>query len=121
MKEVEFLTGQYNVIGKNSRLKGDYSFQGDLYIMGQLEGSIEIDNNSTIVIDSKAKVIGQIFSGHLKIYGLFEGSIDTDGNVQVMTNAEVFGKIRSKELSCEVGSTVNAEILTQSSHQTAQE
>ena len=83
-------------------LAPDTDFEGELYhssplkIQGKFKGKIETD--SFLWIDSEALVEGEVIAGSVKLGGTLKGNINASYKVELLTNAELFGNVKTSKL-----------------------
>jgi len=98
---------EYSFIGKDSKYKGEFSFQGTTYISGEIEGNIIQEKSHKILIDVTARIFGTIFCGDITIKGVVNGDIESAGTIKIEPSAKVTGKISAKNLIIAPGAKVN--------------
>lgn len=107
----------FTFIGKNSKLKGDFVFQNETKLTGDLEGTIDILDRAKLTLEIGSKTIGIIKCFDIDIYGIFEGEIISKGHVSIFPTADVNGKIMAQSLEVLPGANLNmvghAEDLTE--------
>lgn len=97
----------FTFIGKNSNLKGDFTFTNDTKIAGAIEGKIIVNNNAKLTIEIGSVVLGTIEGFDVEIYGEFQGDIHSKGNVVVFPTGCIEGKVISKSLEVFPGANLN--------------
>jgi cytoskeletal protein CcmA (bactofilin family) len=113
MNEIEFKELKFNLIGKNSVIKGDLELQDNTIIAGKVYGDINLLNNANLIIDVDASVEGNIFGKDIEISGHFQGQIHSSGNVTAKSQSVVEGKILAKNITIYPGAQMNMETSTQ--------
>jgi len=97
------------LIGKSFVIKGQVSCDGDLYIDGQVEGSVDPkDNRLTIGPEGrlKANVVARI----VVVRGKLEGNIRATERVDLKQSAVVVGDIVTQSISIEAGAHIKGSI-----------
>ena len=97
------------LIGKSFVIKGQVSCDGDLYIDGQVEGSVDPKGNRlTIGLDGwlKANVIARA----VVVKGNLEGNIQASERVDLKQSAVVVGDIVTQYISIEPGAYIKGSI-----------
>ncbi|MBT7610118.1 MAG: polymer-forming cytoskeletal protein [Bacteriovoracaceae bacterium] len=103
---------EFSLIGKECRLKGDFSFNGHTRVAGHIAGEISLENDDILSIEPNGSIVGTIKCKDLEIYGRFEGEITSKGKVTIYPSAEVSGILRSKNLEVYPGALLNLDGFT---------
>ena len=100
-------TGDFAHIGKSVVIKGELSGSEDLYVDGNVEGSIELRNNS-LIVGPNGKVKATVTAKAVLIQGNVEGAITASDRVELKKTAVLNGDITTHRLKAEsaVESTV---------------
>jgi cytoskeletal protein CcmA (bactofilin family) len=88
------------VIGKSVVIRGDLSGHEDLYIDGDIEGTITL-KESRLTIGPNAQIKADIAVRDLVIFGKLTGNIHAAGRVDLRQSASVIGDILAGTLSIE--------------------
>ena len=115
MTDQDFRQFNYNVLGTNSRVKGDLTLSGDAIITSTIEGSIEVLDQGKLVLERGSFVKGKIKAIDLEIFGKVEGDIECSGLVSIRSSAEVTGSIKSSRLVIYPGAIVEMKASSQES------
>jgi cytoskeletal protein CcmA (bactofilin family) len=97
------------VIGKSIVIRGDLSGKEDLYMDGNIEGTITLDGNR-LTIGPNAKVLADIHVRDLVIFGSLKGNINATGRVDLRQSAQVNGDILANRLSIEENATLKGRV-----------
>lgn len=106
---IEIETKDYNMIGVNSSLKGDFQLSGESILCGEISGTISMKDDSLLRIERQARVSGKIFAQNILIDGWVEGEITSKGKVTLSPTAQFSGQIKAQELDIHPGAIVNME------------
>ena len=95
-------TTEFAHIGKSVIIKGELSGSEDLYVDGQVEGSIELSGNRWIIgphgqVRARANAKGVIVQGKL------EGNIQAGERVELTKSAILVGDIATQRVAIEEG------------------
>jgi len=112
MKESEFKSLNFSMLGKESVLEGDFQFSGDTLINCKMKGKITIINDGKLTFERESDFEGNIFCKDIEVFGKVSGTIDADGTMAVRSSAEVSGSINAKNLSIFPGASINMEAHT---------
>lgn len=98
---------EFTYIGKSTSLTGSFKFLGPTHLQGHLNGEIQVENNSKLVLEIGSVTEGTLHCFDLDIYGDFFGEIKSSGRVTIYPTAYFEGKIISKSLEILPGAIVN--------------
>ncbi|HZQ67524.1 MAG TPA: polymer-forming cytoskeletal protein [Terriglobales bacterium] len=104
--------GDYAHIGKSVTIKGELSGSEDLYIDGQVEGSIELKGNN-LTIGPNGKVRANVNAKSVTVQGKLDGNIRATEHTQLRSSAVTVGDIVSQRLSIEDGAYFKGKIDVQ--------
>ena len=86
------------IITAGAKIKGEVELSCNLYIDGELEGSI--NSSKEVNVGKNGKVKGNVVTKRLVVQGYVEGSVDAD-RVEIKAAGHVNGEITSVELVIE--------------------
>jgi cytoskeletal protein CcmA (bactofilin family) len=86
------------IITAGAKLKGEIELNCNLYIDGELEGTIK--SSKEVNIGKSGRVKGTIITEHLVVQGYMEGMVDAS-TVAIKAKGRVSGEIASNELIIE--------------------
>jgi cytoskeletal protein CcmA (bactofilin family) len=89
-------------IGKSVVVKGELSGSEDLFVDGEVEGSIELRNQS-LTIGPNSKVRADIFAKEVAIHGKVDGNITATNKVDLKKSAVLNGNISTQRIAIEDG------------------
>ena len=95
-------TGQQAHLGKSVMIKGEVSGSEDLYIDGNVEGSIDLKGNS-FTLGPNGRVKANINARSAVIHGKLEGNITATDRVDLKQSAIVTGDIVTQRISIDEG------------------
>src|SRR5215471_3813673 len=93
------------VIGKSVSIKGELSGSEDLYIDGNIEGTITLPDNA-LTVGPNARVLADIRVRDVFIFGRVTGNLYATGRVDLRHSAIVSGDIFAGRLSIEENAQV---------------
>jgi cytoskeletal protein CcmA (bactofilin family) len=96
-------------IGKSVVIKGELSGSEDLYVDGQVEGSISLKNNS-LTVGPHGQVKASVEAKGLIVQGKLEGNIQASDRVDLRKTAVVTGDISTQRISIEEGAYLKGKI-----------
>lgn len=95
-------TAELASIGKSVVVKGELSGNEDLYIDGQVEGSIVL-HGQTVTVGTNARVLASIQARNLIVQGCVEGGVRVTDRVDLRATASLLGDIVTARISIEDG------------------
>src|ERR1700675_2699165 len=95
-------TGEFAHIGKSVVIKGELSGSEDLYVDGNVEGSIELRNNS-LTVGPNGKVKDTVTAKVIVVQGQLEGTITASDRVEMRKSSTVNGDITTQRIAIEEG------------------
>ena len=96
-------------IGKSVVIKGELSGSEDLYLDGQIEGSISLKTNS-LTLGPNSIVKASIEAKGVVIQGKLEGNIQASDRVELRKSAVVSGDILTQRISVEEGAYLKGKV-----------
>lgn len=102
-------TGEFANIGKSVVIKGELSGSEDLYVDGQVEGSIELRGNS-LTVGPNGKIKARVSAKNIAILGSVEGSVTATERVELRKSAVVNGDIATARIAVEEGALFKGKI-----------
>ena len=94
--------------GKNLRIKGRVSGNGNIIILGALEG--EFNLKGRVKIAQPAKIKGQVKADVISVNGNVQGSLVAQERVHLDQTARIEGQINTPSLSISEGASFDGEI-----------
>src|SRR6266852_6327874 len=105
-KEAEIMetpkTAEFAHIGKSVIIKGELSGSEDLYVDGQVEGSIELSGNK-LIIGPHGQVRANVNAKGVIVQGKLEGNIHASERAELTKSAIAVGDIVTQRVSIEEG------------------
>ena len=97
------------LIGKSFVIKGQVSCDGDLYIDGQVEGSVDPKGNR-LTIGPDGRLKANVTARAVVVQGNLEGNIQASERVDLKQSAVVVGDIVTQRISIEHGACIKGRI-----------
>jgi cytoskeletal protein CcmA (bactofilin family) len=101
-KAPETARGEMIVIGKSFVIKGELSCNEDLYIDGQVEGTIDPKGNR-LTIGPNGRVKANVTACTVVVQGKLEGNIQASDRVDLKQSAVVMADIATQHISIDEG------------------
>lgn len=89
-------------IGKSVLVKGELSGSEDLYLDGEVEGTIDLKNH-TLVVGPNGRIHASIAAREIVLHGKIEGNITGAERVELKTSCILTGDITTKRIVIEDG------------------
>jgi cytoskeletal protein CcmA (bactofilin family) len=96
-------------IGKSVVIKGELSGSEDLYVDGQVEGSIALKNHS-LTVGPNGQIKASIEAKGIIIHGKLEGNLLATDRVDLHKSAVVAGDIVTQRISIEEGAYLKGKV-----------
>lgn len=96
-------------IGKSVVIKGELSGSEDLYVDGQVEGSIALKDHS-LTVGPNGQVKASIEAKGIVVQGKLEGNLRASDRVDLRKSAVVAGDIVTQRISIEEGAYLKGKI-----------
>jgi cytoskeletal protein CcmA (bactofilin family) len=95
-------TGEFAHIGRSVTVKGELSGSEDLFIDGQVEGTIELHGNN-LTIGPNGQVKANINAKDVTVQGKLDGNISASQRASLSKSAVATGDITTQRVSIEEG------------------
>jgi cytoskeletal protein CcmA (bactofilin family) len=103
------LSGDLAQIGKSVVIKGELSGSEDLYVDGQVEGSISLKNFS-LTVGPNGQVKASVEAKVLIVQGKLEGNVVASDRVELRKTAIISGDITTQRISIEEGAYLRGKV-----------
>ena len=97
------------VIGKSVIIRGDISGGEDLYLDGEIQGTVTLPSNR-VTIGPNAHVLADLEVRDIVVSGHIEGNIHASGRVELRQTAVVQGDIYTSRLSIEEKASIQGRV-----------
>ncbi|HEY6181181.1 MAG TPA: polymer-forming cytoskeletal protein [Terriglobales bacterium] len=105
-------TSEFAHIGKSVIIKGELTGSEDLYIDGQVEGTIELRSNN-LTIGPNGQVKAHVNAKGVTVQGKLEGNINATQRAELRKSAIAVGDIITQRVSIEEGAYFKGKIDVQ--------
>ena len=105
-------TAEFAHIGRSVIVKGELSGSEDLYVEGQVEGTIELKGNN-LTIGPHGQVKANINAKDVIVLGKLEGNIQASQRAELKKSAVAMGDIATQRVSIEEGAFFKGKIDVQ--------
>lgn len=100
---------QIATIGKSVVIKGEVSGSEDLYIDGQVEGSIDLHNH-LVTIGPSGSVKAGISAKTIVVQGKVDGSLTASDRLDLRKSAVVNGDVTTQRIAIEEGAFLKGKV-----------
>ncbi len=97
------------VIGPSIQIEGTLRGQEDVYVEGEVTGTIQLQSN-TLTVGAQGKIKADVYAHTIFVEGSMEGDLFGSEQVIVRKSAKVRGNITSPRVSLEDGATFKGSI-----------
>ena len=104
-------TRDHDSIGKAVKISGQIYSKEDLYVDGDVEGTIELQEHR-LTIGPNAKVRSKVTAREVVILGNVQGDVDASDKLEVRKDARVVGDIQTARIVIEDGAYFKGNIDT---------
>ena len=106
-------------LGRSVFIRGELSGSEDIYVDGQVEGTIQLNGNS-LTVGPNGRIRANIVAKSVTVSGSIDGNIDAGERTDMRKSAVVKGDVRTRRIAIEEGAyfTGKLEILGDSKPQT---
>jgi cytoskeletal protein CcmA (bactofilin family) len=102
-------SSEFAHIGKSVSIKGDLSGSEDLYVDGQVDGTIQLSGNS-LTIGPNGRVHASVSAKNVIVGGIIDGNIQASERTEFRKTAVVNGDVQSKRIAIEEGAFFNGKL-----------
>lgn len=85
------------IMSKELVVVGDLEHRGDIRIEGVVRGNVRNTDGTTIICES-SKIYGDVHSEKIVLGGVVEGDIYSNGSIEILSTANLKGKIVTKNV-----------------------
>jgi len=99
---VEPQRGDVGHIGKSVHIRGELTGSEDLYLDGEIEGTIDLRDHS-LIIGPNGRIKAAITARDLVVHGRIEGNVTASGRVELRKSSTLIGDISTQRIVIEDG------------------
>jgi cytoskeletal protein CcmA (bactofilin family) len=114
------VSGELAHVGKSVAIRGDISGGEDIYVDGQVEGSIHLSGNS-LTIGPNGRIQADVTAKNVTVSGAVQGNLQVTGRTEMRKTAVVTGDVQTRRIAIEEGAYFKGklEILVENKSQTS--
>src|SRR5579859_7804760 len=94
--------GDVGHIGKSVQIRGELTGSEDLYLDGEIEGTIDLRDHS-LIIGPNGKIKAGISARDLVVHGRVEGNITATGRVELRKSCTLISDVKTQRIVIEDG------------------
>ena len=101
------------LITRDTKINGDVSFSGVLFVDGHIKGNISAKDgsHSLLTIGAQGHVEGEVKVPQVVIYGYVKGDVYASEHIHLQKDAQVEGNVYYQLLEMAMGSAVNGQLV----------
>jgi cytoskeletal protein CcmA (bactofilin family) len=96
------------VVGAGTRVRGRVTGDGDLTVLGHLEGEVHL--RGELVVGEGGQVVSDIEASALRVAGSVEGDVHVSGDVLILAGAKVRGDMHGASVALEEGADLDGRL-----------
>ncbi len=101
VREAVSSPGTAVTVGSTMRLKGEICSDEELYLDGEIEGTVEVRH--CVTIGPNGKVKARVTARDLVVWGSIQGDVEASGRIAIMTGASIVGDVKTAGIVIEDG------------------
>lgn len=94
--------GDVGHIGKSVQIRGELTGSEDLYLDGEIEGTIDLRDHA-LIIGPNGKIKAAISARDLVVHGKVEGNVNATGRVELRKSCTLIGDVSTQRIVIEDG------------------
>jgi cytoskeletal protein CcmA (bactofilin family) len=103
------------LVGENSNVSGDLTFNGRCHIDGTVKGNVaaDPDSNSALSVSEDGNIEGGVNVPFVVLHGLVRGDVYASQRVELGATARVIGNVYYNLIEMKVGAEINGKLVHQ--------
>lgn len=101
-----------NIISPSTRVKGDFSSNGDIRVDGYLEGTVK--TSGKVVVGKEGQIVGTLNCSSAYFEGTFQGEMKIENTLTLKASAKIEGDVVTEKLMVEPGAIFNVSCVMKS-------
>ncbi len=101
------------LVGPNSQVNGDLSFEGGCHINGTVKGNVNSDgdSDSMLSISENGMVEGGVTVPYVVLHGIVRGDVVAGQRVELGPTARVIGNVYYNLIEMAIGAEINGKLV----------
>jgi cytoskeletal protein CcmA (bactofilin family) len=96
------------IIGAGTRVRGRVTGEGDVTVLGRLEGEVHL--RGSLFIGEGGHVQSDVDAEAVRVAGVVEGNVSASGDLTILSGARVRGDIRGASIALHEGGELDGRI-----------
>ncbi len=103
----------HTLIGSDTEVRGDVSFNGGLFVDGAIIGNVEAKSgsNSTLNLSDQGSIEGQVRVPHIMLNGTVIGDVYASERIELAAEARVTGNVYYNLVEMAIGAEINGQMV----------
>ncbi len=103
------------LVGSNSKVSGDLSFEGGCHVDGVVKGSVNADpeSHSALSVSEDGTVEGGVTVPYVVLHGIVRGDVCASQRVELGPTARVIGNVYYNLIEMAIGAEINGKLVHQ--------
>ena len=103
----------HTLIGIDTEVRGDVSFDGGLFVDGTIIGNVEAKagSTSTLNLSDRGSIEGQVRVPHVILNGTVIGDVYASERIELAAEAQVTGNVYYNLIEMAIGAEVNGQMV----------
>lgn len=106
-------TKMHTLIGSDTEVRGDVSFEGGLFVDGTIVGNVEAraGSNSMLNLSDQGSIEGQVRVPHIMLNGTVIGDVYASERIELAAEAQVTGNVYYNLIEMAIGAEINGQMV----------
>lgn len=103
------------LIGANTKVSGDFNFEGGCHVDGTVKGSVsaDTDSRSALSVSEDGTIEGGVTVPYVVLHGIVRGDVFASQRVELGPTARVIGNVYYNLIEMAIGAEINGKLVHQ--------
>ena len=103
------------LVGSNSMVNGDLTFEGGCHVDGVVKGSVnaDLESHSALSVSEDGTVEGGVTVPYVVLHGIVRGDVCVSQRVELGPTARVIGNVYYNLIEMAIGAEINGKLVHQ--------
>jgi cytoskeletal protein CcmA (bactofilin family) len=103
------------LIGSNTKVSGDMTFEGGCHVDGTIKGNVsaDLESNSALSVSEDGNVEGGVSVPYVVLQGIVRGDVCASQRVELGPTARVIGNVYYNLIEMAIGAEINGKLVHQ--------
>jgi cytoskeletal protein CcmA (bactofilin family) len=97
------------VIGRGMIIKGSLHSENDVFLDGEIEGDLNVENCS-LLIGPHGKVVANVKAREVDIHGIMTGNVESTERTSIRSSGQLMGDVRTGGIVIESGAQFKGKV-----------